>query len=211
MIARPDPNHTSEMTKARHLAGLFLWAKDIQCLCTLPMCLALCAGPAAFKASTDPYGLDPFGEPRLVIGFNIHTTYRGRTICRFKPARRHLRDEFADRVFFFHADDGIKVAAHANIGLIGRAIWQDLGISGRHMGVRAQNKRCPPVTMVPKSHLFRRGFGMKIKDHRVNILAQLVLGKQLVSPWNGQESGSINRRPIMLMTQTFLPALVLKT
>ena len=54
-----------------------------------------------------------------------------------KRARGNLRHGAAQRLVLLHADDGIVVAAHADVGHVGGAALQDAVVGGRHVRVRA--------------------------------------------------------------------------
>ena len=85
-----------------------------------------------------------------------------------RPAARHLAGEAVERFGLVHADHRIVVAAHAGIGLIRRALGQDLRIRRGHMAVRAADQRDAAIAEMAHRHLFRGRLAMNVDDGGVD-------------------------------------------
>ena len=98
-----------------------------------------------------------------IIGFDNDPANR-RALRRTKATAAQFGHEAVDRFFFFHADDTVVIATHAGIGLIRRAIRQNLRVRRRHMRMCANDKavarpsqKCPmAISRMSPRHAHQR-------------------------------------------------------
>ncbi len=132
---------------------------------------------------------DGNGKTRAVIGFHRHAADRRLAQRRGEAAGGHLAQETLHRLFLFHAQHAVIIAAHARVGHIGRAARQNLVIRRRHMGVRAHHKADAAIEEVPHRLLFAGGFRVHVDDDCIHHMAERTIGNR---PLHGGE-GIIQR------------------
>ena len=84
--------------------------------------------------------LDGQGQAGGIVGFHKHPAQGRFALGWGKSVFFDLAAEPIDGLIGHHADDRIVVAAHAKVGLIGRAFWQNLGVGGGNMAVGANHQ-----------------------------------------------------------------------
>ena len=112
------------------------------------------------------------------------------------------------RLFLPHADDEIIIAGHAGIAHIGGAAGQHLMIGGRDMGVGADHEAGAAVAEEAHALLFAGRLAVEIDHDGVCRLAQRTGLELAPAATKGSLEGSMNTRPMALMTSARLPFLV---
>ena len=97
-----------------------------------------------------------------IVGVDHHRTECCFALGRFHAGRRHLACESLDGDFLLVANDGIVVAAHAEISHVTCPAGEYLGVRRRNMRVGADDNRDPPVEEMPHRHFLARCLAMKI-------------------------------------------------
>src|SRR5215813_3419392 len=91
-------------------------------------CFARAAGSGVGQRrrqpAADPHRGDAPRQPGLVVGLREYGAEGARPHRCRQPFGRQLAGEALDRQRLLHADDRVVVAAHAGVGLIGRALGQ---------------------------------------------------------------------------------------
>src|SRR5712671_2377495 len=113
-----------------------------------------------FKPAAEAYGTDALRQPGCVVRLHRDRTERRFAHRGLEFPRRNTPNEPIHRFVLVHADDGIVIAGHADIGQESRAAWQDPVIGGRNMGMRADDEARTPVAEVPHCLLLARGLAM---------------------------------------------------
>ena len=129
------------------------------------------AGPeqrlGLFQPAAEPHRANAAGEPGGIVGFDSDRAQRRRAHCRLEFGGGNLAQEAAERLVLDHADDGIVIAGHADVGDEGGATRQNLVIGSRRMGVGADNKARAPIDEMSHRLLLARGLGVQVDDDRV--------------------------------------------
>src|SRR5690606_14461325 len=102
---------------------------------------------------------------RAVISLDEDAADGGRTAGRGVAPAGQTGGEAAQRLFLVVADDGVVVAAAARVGLIGRAVGQDLGVRRRDVGVGADDQTGAAVAEVAHAHLLAGRLGVHVDDY----------------------------------------------
>src|SRR5688572_18241755 len=92
------------------------------------------------QRTAEPHRSDPRSEPRRIVGFHRQRAERGRTARRLELRLRDLADETAERLVLRHADHGVVVAGHADVGDERGAGLENAVVGRRHVGVGADHK-----------------------------------------------------------------------
>ena len=98
-------------------------------------------------------------------------------------------------------------AGHADIGLVGCAILEDLFVGRGDMSVRAERGRYSAVEIATQKLLFAGGFGMNVDNDNSHMSVDALRIRSLAR--NGQSTGFMNVRPITVKTATVVPSRVL--
>ena len=80
-------------------------------------------------------------------------------------------------IVLLHADHRIVVAAHADIGLVGRAAGQHPGVGGRNMAVGAQHRRHAAVAVMAHRLLLAGRLAVHIDQDEMRRAAERILGE----------------------------------
>ena len=95
----------------------------------------------------------------------------GVAIGRLEPRAGRLSGETPQGLFLVHAYDGIIVAGHAGVRLVGGAVRQDLRVGRRHVRMRADHEGDAAVEEMPDGLLLAGRFGMDVEDGGVAAVA----------------------------------------
>ena len=122
-------------------------------------------------------------EPGRVVGLDRDRAQRRRPVRGLELARRDAAHEALQRLGLVHADDGIVVAGHADIGDERGAARQHAMIGGLHMGVGADHEARAAVAEMAHRLLLARRLAMDVDHDRVGRAlqrtgGQLALGRR---------------------------------
>jgi len=73
-----------------------------------------------------------------------------------------------DRLILLHADDATPRPGHADVGDVRGAAGQHARVGGRHVRVRADDPRHPPVEVPAQADLLARRLGVHVDEHVVD-------------------------------------------
>src|SRR6266436_5513528 len=104
-------------------------------LCATPFTVLCQIGVGRRQPSPDPDRPDRPGEPGLVVGLDHRRAQSALALRRREALAGHLLYEAQNGAFLLHADDRVVVAAHADIGLVGRPAGQYPAIGSRDVTV----------------------------------------------------------------------------
>lgn len=94
--------------------------------------------------------------------------------------------ELLHGAFGVEADDGVVVAAHAGVGLIGGAAFEDAAIGCGDVGVAAYDGADTAIKMDAHSHFLRGRFGVHIDEYGIDIGAEFVGSEGVVGAVEGR-------------------------
>lgn len=123
-------------------------------------------------ASSESHGRQPDRQSRPVVGLYRDATHRRFARRRFEAAGSDAGREAPQRLLLCHADDGVEVAGHADIGHEGGAAGQDPVIGAGRMGMRTDDEAGSSVAEVSRRMLFSGGFAMEVHDDRTHCPAE---------------------------------------
>ena len=136
-------------------------------------CRAICGAQAQnfghrlFQPRAEPHRADFRGQSGLVVGFDRDTAQGGGTGRRLEALGGDAAQEARQRLVLDHADHGIIIAGHADIGNESRAARQDLVIGGRRMRVRADHEAGAAVDEMTHRLFLAGRLAMKVEHDRV--------------------------------------------
>ena len=102
---------------------------------------------------------------------------RRRARRRLEPRGRDFAQEAVERLVLVHADDGIVVAGHADVGDEGGAARQDLMVGGRRMRMGADHEARAAVAEMAHRLLLAGRLAMEVDDDGVGRALERAGGK----------------------------------
>src|SRR5215831_3195042 len=125
-------------------------------------------GKNRFQAAADSDWSDAERQPRTLVSLDQNGAERRLARSRLEPPQGNAGREPAERLLRSHADDGIVVAGHADIGYKGCPSREDPVVSARRVGVGSDNEACSSVAKVSGGVLLAGRLAMKVDDSRLD-------------------------------------------